>query len=55
MMKRVGGVGPSSGVFLARERVMEDFPVWMKIIVVATVGGTAVWMLAAMVYFGLFS
>ena len=32
---------------------MEDFPLWLKLIVWIVVGGTAVWMLAAMIHFGL--
>ena len=41
-----------SAIF-GKEPIMEDFPIWMKILVWVTVGGTAVWMLGAMIYFGL--
>ena len=32
---------------------MEDFPLWLKLIVWIVVVGTAVWMLGAMIHFGL--
>ena len=32
---------------------MEDFPLWLKLIVWTVVAGTVVWMVAAMIHFGL--
>ena len=36
-----------------KELNMEDFPLWLKLIVWTVVAGTVVWMLAAMIHFGL--
>ncbi|MDH3442706.1 MAG: hypothetical protein OEN50_02180 [Deltaproteobacteria bacterium] len=51
-MKRAGDIYLLSA-FLEMEPIMEDFPIWLKIIVWTIVGGTAVYMLAAMIHFGL--
>jgi hypothetical protein len=32
---------------------MEDFPLWLKVIVWLIVGGTAAWVVGAMLYWGL--
>jgi len=34
---------------------MEDFPLWLKLIVWFVVGGTALYMVGAMIYFSLLS
>jgi hypothetical protein len=38
---------------MERQKVVDDFPLWLKIIVWLIVGGTVIWTITAMVYFGL--
>lgn len=51
-MKRAGGVYLLSEIF-GRKLNMEDFPIWLKLIIWTIVGGTAVYMVGAMIHFGL--
>jgi hypothetical protein len=38
---------------MEREKIMEDFPLWLKLLVWLIVGGTMAWTIAAMFYWGL--
>jgi hypothetical protein len=38
---------------MERQNVVDDFPLWLKINVWLIVGGTVIWTIAAMFYWGL--
>jgi hypothetical protein len=37
---------------MERKKVVEDFPLWLKLIVWLIVGGTVIWTITAMFYWG---
>jgi len=38
---------------MERNKVVEDFPLWLKLVVWLIVGGTVIWTITAMFYWGL--
>jgi hypothetical protein len=37
---------------MERQNVVDDFPMWLKIVAWLIVGGTVIWTITAMVHFG---
>jgi hypothetical protein len=38
---------------MEKEQIVEDFPLWLKLIIWLIVGGTVIWTITAMAYWGL--